>query len=215
MKTRGARKKTAPDNNEGVTSPSMNLEPHSPITTTQQHPKHSRSDSDTNAEVSASDLCQQSAKRTKLNTPSPDKNSHNVASRPRPRPRPVSCRSPRPQRINRVINPGAPDQKRAQRTSEEVAAAAKQREKLALDLEKVEKAKVLMVVEMEKEDEEEERLEEMMAIRHITDLPEFKTSEDAEGDVTMSVEDEDEDASEDEPEAPAKTVCSRLIQKGL
>jgi hypothetical protein len=83
-----------------------------------------------------------------------------------------------------------------------VAAAAKQKEERALELEKVEKARILMVAEIEEEEEEDERLKERMAIRHITDLPEFKTG----GDV---VEDEDE------PEGPAKMVCRTLMQKGL
>lgn len=212
MKPRGARKKMALDNNEGVTPPSEDLEPHSLITASPQHPKHSHSDSDADAEGPTSNLCQPPAKRTKANTTSPVENSHNVASRPRPRPRPriIPRRSPLPQRINRVINPGAPDQKRAQRTSEEVAAAAKQKEKLALELEEVEKAKVRMVAEMEAADEEEERLEERMAIRHITDLAEFEANTNAasgDDDATMLIEDKDE------PRGPAKMVRSILMQK--
>jgi hypothetical protein len=193
MKTRRARKETVLENDEGVISPAVDLEPNSLITTSHQHPKHGRSDSDADAEVSAPNICQPPAKRTKKSSPV-TKNADNAASRSRSRY--IPPRSPLPQRINRVINPGAPDQKRAQRTSEEVAAAAKQKEKLALDLKRAKKEKIRMVAEIEAAEEEEERSEERTAIRDVTDLAESKTNDEDDG-----------------PEGPAKTVCSTLIQK--
>jgi hypothetical protein len=97
MKT---RTKAAQDNDEGITSPSVNVGPNPSVTSklltiklgpltqksspqsalnavdggSHQHPKHGHSDSDADTEVTVPNLCQPSAKRTKnSNTTSPVK----------------------------------------------------------------------------------------------------------------------------------------------
>ena len=221
----------------GTPQPTVDADHRSPC----QQPKHGRdSDSgDTDAEVSAPSICQPPVKRTKVTTTSPVKSSGNVAGPPRARiiipprprnavpPRPrnaVPPRSPLPQRLKRVVNPGAPDQKRAHRTTEEVAAATKRKVQLILDLEKVEQEKIQMLAAIEAEVEEEERLEEEMAIRHITDLPESNTKPQAgDDDVAMATSEEEnvpkgddpaeEVQEEDKSEHPRKLVSDALISK--
>lgn len=176
-----------------------------------QQPKHSRSDSGADAEVSAPILFQPPVKRTKANPTSPVRSSSNATGRSHRSRIIIPPRSPLPQRINRVINPGAPDKKRAQRTSEEVAAAAKKKEHLRLQLERLEREKIQMMAEMELEEVEADRLEEGMAIRNITDLAGSKAAGD--DDVTMTASEDTEKGDDDESEGPAKKVCSTLMSK--
>lgn len=231
------RKETALDNDKGVTSPLVNARPNpsttikplviklKPLTqksasqsaldavdmSSHHHPKHGHSDGDDDVDVSGANICQPSAKRTKTsNMTSPVKSSHSAAGRPHPRI--ILPRSPLPLRVNRVINPGAPDQKRVQRTSEEVAAAAKKREDGRLKLESLEREKIRMLAEMEAADEEEERSDERMAIRDITDLAGSKENTNA-GDYDAIVTSSEEESIEVQPKGPAKMVRSTLMRK--
>lgn len=242
MKT---RKKTAQDNDEGATSPSVNVEP-DPSTTTvtksltirlgplvrkspqsalnavdggsHQHLKHGRSNSDADTEVTVPNVHQPSAKRMKnSNTTLPVEGRRKATCDSRSRV--IPPRSPLSQRTNRVINPGAPDQKRAQRTSEEVAAAAKQKENLRLELEELERKKIQTMADMHRALEEEERLDDTTAIWHITDLAESKTNP-GDNDVVITTsnrgsEEENVEMSNnsDELEALVKMVCITLMQR--
>ncbi|KAF8477617.1 hypothetical protein DFH94DRAFT_683323 [Russula ochroleuca] len=184
MKT---RTKAAQDNDEGITSPSVNVGPNPSVTSklltiklgpltqksspqsalnavdggSHQHPKHGHSDSDADTEVTVPNLCQPSAKRTKnSNTTSPVKS--------------------------------APDQKQAQHTPEEMATATKQTEDLRLRQEAAEKKKIQMLVEMEAAQEEEECLEETTAVWNLTDLAESKENPKAgDNNVTMTTSKEE------------------------
>jgi hypothetical protein len=161
-----------------------------------QHPKRGRSRSDTDGTVPAS-IVQPPAKKTKVsNSISPaDDNIGNSHSKTMPR------RSPLPLRINRVVNPGAPDKKRTKRTSAEVAAAAQQKRNLRLELEKMERDKIRMLAEMEAVEEEEQREEERMGIKDIADLAESHADSETEtrystGDNDIIMADHGEDHEE-------------------
>jgi hypothetical protein len=103
-----------------------------------------------------------------------------------------------------------------------VATATKRKVQLILDLEKVQQEKVRMMAEIEAEVEEEERLEEEMAIRHITDLPGSHTKPRDDNVAMMASEEEDvpkgidpveEVQEEDTLERPAKLVSNALTSK--
>lgn len=138
--------------------------------TPQQPRKRGRPATDTDGTVPASNV-QPPAKKTKIsNSTSPVQRGRNVGN---PRQKMVMPpRSPLPSRTHRVVKPGAPDFKRAKRTSAQVTAAAQQKEKLRLDLERIERDKIRMLAEMEKVEEEEQRDEERTGIRDIADLEE-------------------------------------------
>lgn len=134
-----------------------------------QHPKRGRSGSDTDETVPAS-IVQPPAKKTKLsNSTLPVQHGRNTGNS---RSKPLPPRSPLPERIGRVVNPGAPDQKRKKRTSAEVAAAAQQKENLRLQLAQMERDRIRMLAEMEAVEEEDQREEERMAVKDIADLEE-------------------------------------------
>ena len=134
-----------------------------------QRPKRGRSRSDTDGTVPASTV-QPLAKKTKIsNTTLPVQHGGNVANS---RSKPVPPRSPLPSRTRRVVNPGAPDQKRKKRTSAEVTEATQKKENLRLQLEQIEKDKIRMLAQMEAVEEEEQRDEERMVIKDIADLEE-------------------------------------------
>jgi hypothetical protein len=130
---------------------------------------HSRSIAD---ETVPASIIQPPAKKTKIsNITSPVQRGGNVGAKAVPR------RSPRPLRTNRVVNPGAPDKKRNKRTSEEVAAAAKQKRNLRLELEQMEREKIRMLAEMEAVEEEEELDEERMGIKDFKDIANLAESQ--------------------------------------
>jgi hypothetical protein len=138
----------------------------------------------------------------------------------------VPPRSPLPSRANRVVNPGAPDKKRTKCTSEEMATAAEQKNKLKLELERIEREKIRMLAEMEEVEEQEQRDEEEMRIKDIVDLAESNADEEtdaqynkegmaSDNDIEMADGDNDEeievivDAELDGPDM-AKSV-SKLV----
>jgi len=172
----------------------------------QQHPKRSRSRSDTDEMVPAS-IIQPPAKKTKVsNNTSPVQRGGRVGN---PGPKVMPPRSPLPLRDNRVVNPGAPDFKRKKRTSAEVAAAAQQKKKLRLELEQIEKDKIRMLAEMEAVEEDEERDEERMRIKDIADLAESHIDSEEgmarDNDIVMADGEDGEDGEVDEPFVEADT----------
>ena len=145
--------------------------------TQNQHLKRGCSRSDANTERTevmdaTSCMHQPPTKRSKkIDVTSPVK--HRAATL---RLRQIPPRSPLPVHINRVVNPGAPDQRRAHCTSAAVTASMRRKEELKLELERMEKEKICMLAEMEASEEEEQQQEEKMAIRDVTDLAEFYPS---------------------------------------
>lgn len=108
----------------------------------------------------------------------------------------VVPRSPLPERVNRVSNPGAPDVPRAKRTSAEVQAAEARRQELILEMEELDKKKIQMLaelnVEQDMEDEEEERTLVRFQFPH-------KRPDSGEEDVEMADEPEYPIAEDDAP----------------
>lgn len=92
----------------------------------------------------------------------------------------VPPRSPPPVRSNRVVNPGAPDQKNTRRTSAQVAADKKRKDELQRDLDAFAQRQIEILAEMEAEQEMADKAEDRDAIRTLADV------EDIEGDVEMS-----------------------------
>jgi len=179
-----------------------------------QQPKRGRSGSDANAEnTEPSGTHQPPTKRSKnMDITLPQKKL-------------VPLRSPLPARKNRVINPGAPDQKRTRRTSSAVAAAMQLKEKLKSELDRMEKDKIRMLAEMEAAEEEEQQLEERMAIRDVTDLAEssYPNNEgEPDKDTVMTSEEDIERADRamvpgpleelEGPITPVKIVSSKRMQ---
>jgi len=72
----------------------------------------------------------------------------------------VPPRSPLPNRINRVVNPGRPDAKRTKRTSAGVTAAAKRKEDLRKEIEEHNRRKIQALAEIELQEEMEAAEEE-------------------------------------------------------
>ena len=137
----------------------------------QQRLKRGRSRSGTD-EIPAS-IVQPPAKKTKPSNTVPVQRGGNVGkSGPKFLPPP---RSPLPSRASRAVKTGAPDIPRKKCTSAEVAAAAQQKKKLRLKLEKIEQDKIRMLAEMEAVEEEEERDEERMRIQDISDIEELES----------------------------------------
>lgn len=145
----------------------------------QPHPKRTRSRSGTDGTVPDGTVpdVQPPAKKKKTNTTSPVQRRNIGTSRSRAAG--VPPRSPLPLRTNRVVNPGAPDKKNTRRTSAEVAAAAQQKKRLQLELERMEKEKIRMLAEMEAVEEEEQREEERVSIKDIADLEEPRADSEA------------------------------------
>lgn len=188
--------------------------------TQHQRPKRGRSGSDADAERTEAmePTCthQPPAKRPKkTDVASPVKHGAGL------RQKLIPPRSPLPVRINRVVNPGAPDQKRGRRTSASVTAAMRRKEELKLELEKMEKDKIRMLAEMEATEEEEQQQEERMVIRDVTDLAESYPDIEGEPDKDHVMADSEGDiektecavAPVDELEAPIKMVSPRQEQK--
>jgi hypothetical protein len=84
----------------------------------------------------------------------------------------VPRRSPLPSRTNRVVNPGAPDKKRTKRTPAEMTAAARKKNDLKLELERMERERIRVLAEMEEVEEQDEQDEERMRIKDLADLAE-------------------------------------------
>jgi hypothetical protein len=191
--------------------------------TQHQRPKRGRSGSDTDIErmEATEPTCthQPPTKRSKkADVASPVK--HGAGSF---RLKLIPPRSPLPVRINRVVNPGAPDQKRGRRTSASVTAAMQRKEHLKSELEKMERDKIRMLAEMEASEEEEQRQEERMVIRDVTDLAESYPDIEGEPDNDHVMADSEEDiekteyavAPVDELEGPIKMVSPRQEQKTM
>jgi hypothetical protein len=152
----------------------------------QHHPKRSRSGSDT---VPATTVQPPAKKMKILNATSPVQHGGNEGNS---RWKSLHHRSPLPSRTHRVVNPGAPDKKRKKRTPAEMAAAAQQKNKLRLELEKIERDKIRMLAEMEEVEEEEQRDEERMGIKDLADLAESHVDDETDGKEGM-VRDNDSD----------------------
>lgn len=76
----------------------------------------------------------------------------------------IPPRSPLPQRINRVIQPGKPAMPRPKRTSAEVAEAEAKKVELLARVEELERQKKIALAEMELDEEEEDVEEEQTAV---------------------------------------------------
>jgi hypothetical protein len=68
----------------------------------------------------------------------------------------IPPRSPLPNRIKRVVNPGMPDAKRARRTTAEVTAATKQKHVLRQEIEQLEQKKIWIAAQIEMQEEAED-----------------------------------------------------------
>ncbi|KAJ7687364.1 hypothetical protein B0H17DRAFT_1203613 [Mycena rosella] len=79
--------------------------------------------------------------------------------------------------VNRVVNPGAPDQRRCNRTSEEVMAAASRKEAMRQEIAELEKLRMTKLVEMELEEEEEDEEEESFLIKNVADHERMDTTQ--------------------------------------
>lgn len=142
----------------------------------QQHSKRGRSRSDAD-ENGPAFIVQPPAKKTKTsNTILPVQHGSNSGDSRSKVPPP---RSPLPLRINRVVNPGAPDKKRKKCTSAEVTAAAEQKKRLLLELERIERDKIRMLAEMEAVEEEEQQDDESKVIKNMADLAEFQANKES------------------------------------
>ena len=206
--------------------------PSLPVPDATDHPQHatkrgrSKSDAD---ETEPTSTDQPPAKKKKgSNGTSPIKHASSVGNS-HLKVMPVPPRSPLPSRTNRVVNPGAPDKKRMKRTSTEMTVAAQQKEKLKLELARMEKEKIRMLAEMEEVEEQEQREEEGMRIKDIADLAESNaggetdTQYDKEGnlkasdiDIVMADGNNNEDGMYvepelDRPDTPVVEIVSELV----
>ena len=82
----------------------------------------------------------------------------------------LPARSPLPVRSNRVTNPGAPDRRRARRTSAEVTAANKAKMDLKERLEQLEREKIEALAALEVQEELDDEVEKQALINNIGDL---------------------------------------------
>ncbi|KAH8982122.1 hypothetical protein EDB86DRAFT_3051092 [Lactarius hatsudake] len=113
--------------------------------------------------------------------------------------KPIPPRSPLPQRINRVVQPGKPVMPRPKRTSAEVAAARAEKVKLSQEAEELDKQNKLALAEMELNEEAQDAVEERMAVRHLADLRYSKKEDQAEPrDDVLEDRPVDEDGPQDE-----------------
>lgn len=108
------------------------------------------------------------AKKTKTDIRAADQ-----VTKPKPS-RIIPPRSPLPQRINRVQNPGKPDVPRAKRTSDEVAAELETKENLLKEIEELRAQKLRMVAEREIEIELAAEKARQTTVMHLTDLDEHR-----------------------------------------
>jgi hypothetical protein len=128
-------------------------------------------------------------------------------------------RSPLPARINRVINPGKPDEKKAKQSSAEVAEAKKQKEDLRQLEEEYKKKKIEMMAKIEMQEEMDATEEENNTVNHRMDEDEgvLAQSEDVveeEPVIEVSGFGDDGTASDvnvdEEPKMVKKAVCLSL-----
>jgi hypothetical protein len=185
-----------------------------------QSSKRERAQSNAEEISSAPNIYQPAAKRLKKTDVALPSDGGNKTTNSRSKP--AALRSPLPAHSNRIVNPGAPDQKRKRCTPAEMAAAKMEKEKLKLALENIEKEKIRMLAEMEAAEEEEQWEEERTTIRDVTDLVEPYTNEEGDdypldsnnkgrvpdNDVPMGAM---ESSSDSESEVPAKMQVSRRL----
>ncbi|KAJ6537477.1 hypothetical protein DFH09DRAFT_1090831 [Mycena vulgaris] len=81
----------------------------------------------------------------------------------------IPLRSPLPDRVKRVVNPGGPDLPPSRRTSEQVAAAARRKQAALDELAELEARKMTTLAQMELEEEEESSEEESSSIKWLAD----------------------------------------------
>ncbi|KAJ6472267.1 hypothetical protein DFH09DRAFT_1475955 [Mycena vulgaris] len=81
----------------------------------------------------------------------------------------IPLRSPLPDRVKRVVNPGGPDLPPSRRTSEQVAAAARRKQAALDELAELEARKMTTLAQMELEEEEESSEEEYSSIKWLAD----------------------------------------------
>ena len=183
--------------------------------TQHQHPKRGRSGSDSNTEIAESSGTHQPPTKRSKKTDTTSLVKLGGTSAGSLRIRLIPPRSPLPMRINRVVNPGAPDQKKVRQTSAAVTAAMELKEKLKLELEKMEGDKIRMLAEMEAAEEEEQQQEERMAIRDVADLAEISYPNiegELDKDTVMTTSEEDIEIADcamvlvDELESPVTPV---------
>jgi hypothetical protein len=93
----------------------------------------------------------------------------------------VPPRSPLPNRINRVVNPGRPDAKRAKRTSAEVTAAAKRKEVLRQEIAEHERRKIQALAEIEMQEEMEAAEEENSMVNRDNGMEDEEAPPQSEG----------------------------------
>lgn len=126
----------------------------------------------------------------------------------------VPPRSPLPARINRVINPGAPDRTSTRRTSAQVAADNKQKADLQRDFETLKKRQIEILAQMEIQQALADEEEDQNSVRTLADADPIQsdvqmtdpiasfTSSEYGGDTEI------DEPEEETPKAPAKyTVC--------
>ncbi|KAH9011665.1 hypothetical protein EDB84DRAFT_1647130 [Lactarius hengduanensis] len=120
--------------------------------------------------------------------------------------KPIPPRSPLPQRINRVVQPGKPVMPRPKRTSAEVAAAQAEKVKLSQEAEELDKQNKLALAEMELNEEAQDAVEERMAVRHLADLRYSEKEDQAEPrDDVLEERPVDEDGPQDENDEPPRS----------
>ncbi|KAH9021262.1 hypothetical protein EDB85DRAFT_2152545 [Lactarius pseudohatsudake] len=124
--------------------------------------------------------------------------------------KPIAPRSPLPQRINRVVQPGKPAMPWPKRTSAEVAAALAEKARLLRRVEELDKEKKLALAELDLDEEAQDAVEERIAVRHLIDLPDSESEEpQAETlDDALEVGPVDEEESQ-EPETMLQKVKKR------
>jgi hypothetical protein len=108
-------------------------------------------------------------------TKKPRANSDDDGATPLPLPgkqrgKKVPPRSPLPVRINRVLNPGAPDKKNTRHSSAQVAANKQRKEDLRRDLDALAQRQIEILAEMEVEQEMADDKEDRDAIRTLADV---------------------------------------------
>ncbi|KAH9028661.1 hypothetical protein EDB85DRAFT_1892403 [Lactarius pseudohatsudake] len=121
--------------------------------------------------------------------------------------KPIAPRSPLPQRINRVVQPGKPAMPRPKRTSAEVAAALAEKARLLRRVEELDKEKKLALAELDLDEEAQDAVEERIAVRHLIDLPDSESEEpQAETlDDALEVGPVDEEESQGEDDEPPRS----------
>ena len=107
----------------------------------------------------------------------------------------VASRS-QPARQKRVVNPGAPDQKRPRRSGIEVKAAADRKEQLKKELKELNERKIQAMAEIEAQEEMEDEEEERLRARGIDVTMDGVEDDDIQEDAGF-VEDDEESKAED------------------